>query len=351
MLSPMSGRDARSLDHAASAELRRTAVRLVLGGQTQREAARAVDVHEMTVSKWMKAFRAKGEALFEAKQAPGATPKLTERQVAALRKVIVGKNPDQLNFGVALWTLPIIAQLVEAKFGIVLHATTIMRLLHRIGITPQKPVRQSVKRDDGEVRRWTTETFPAIVREARRKQATLLFLDETGVHEDHAVGTTWAAVGKSPLVRVSGARRRANVISALSPRGRLWFRCFRGTLTATRYVEFLAALLRDVRGRVVLVHDRHPAHGAAAVRRFIKAKAARLSVHELPSYAPDLNPDEHVWSQLKGWFRRDPLRPAEDLHDAVAGAMAGIAENRALVRSFFGHPAVAYVRRALHWDD
>lgn len=352
MLKLMSKRDARSLDHKASAELRGTAVRMVeLEGKTQRETARVLDVHEMTVSKWMAAFREHGEKLFEAKQAPGARPKLGDRQVAALRRVIVGKNPDQLNFGVGLWTLPVIAQLVESKFGIVLHATTIMRLLHRIGVTPQKPVRRAFQRDDRAVRQWTTETFPEIVRHAKRKQATLLFADETGVHEDHAVGTTWGAIGKTPVVRVSGSRRRANVISALSPRGRLWFRCYRGTLTATRYVEFLTALLHDVRGRIVLIHDRHPAHVAAAVRRFIRANARRLSVFELPSYAPDLNPDEHVWSQLKGWFRRDPLRKDEEFHGAVESTMSEIASDQKLVRSFFGHPAVAYVRKALGWED
>ena len=64
MLNSMSKRDARSLDHEASAELRRTAVRLVLGGKTQRMAAQAVDVHSVTVSKWMKAYRRLGEVLF-----------------------------------------------------------------------------------------------------------------------------------------------------------------------------------------------------------------------------------------------------------------------------------------------
>jgi hypothetical protein len=95
--------------------------------------------------------------------------------------------------------------------------------------------------------------FPAIVREARRKQATLLFLDESAMHEDGAVATTWGPKGERPQVRVSGSRRRTNIISAVSPRGRLWFRCFRGTLTAARFIEFLRALQHDVRGEIVLV--------------------------------------------------------------------------------------------------
>jgi transposase len=194
-------RVARSLEHEASGDLRRTTVRAVSAGSTRRAAARAAGVHEMTASTWMAAYRTRGERLIEARRAPGAAPKLSARQVETLRRAIVGKKPDQLNFGVALWKSPALGRLVERKSGIVLHATTIMGLSHRIGITPQKPVRQSVRRDDIAVRRWTTEELPKVVREARRKRAASLYLDETGVHVDHAVGTTRAAVGKAPLLR------------------------------------------------------------------------------------------------------------------------------------------------------
>jgi transposase len=349
ILRAMVERDARSLSHEASAELRRRAIRMVFDGHTQRAVARMLDVHEVTVSKWMGTFREKGEALFEAKEAPGARPKLSERQIKQLRRVIVGKNPQQLNFGPALWTLQIIGQLVESKFGIVLHNSTIWRMLHRIGVTPQQPTRRAFQRDDEECRRWMERDFPKVVERAKRKQAVLLFADETGVHEDHAVGTTWGERGRTPIVRVSGARRRVNVISAISPRGRIWFRCFKGTLTATRYVEFLTALLQDVRGYIVLVHDGHPAHTAAATRRFLRDRANRIEVHQLPAYAPDLNPDEHVWSYVKGTFRSEPIAEGEDFDGRVEAAMLGVASVPKLVRSFFDHPAVAYVKKALNW--
>lgn len=345
----MPTRDARSLSHEASAELRRSAVRMVLGGKSQLSVARALDVHHVTVCKWMKSYEERGDELFLAKEAPGAETKLTESEIKKLRKIIVGKNPDQLNFGVKLWTLPIIGQLIESKFRKVLHQTTIARLLNRIGVTPQKPVKQSYKRDDEEVRQWTSERFPEIVRLAKKKQATLLFADETGIHEDHAVGTTWAERGKTPVIKVTGTRRRINVISAVSPRGRLWFRCYHGTLTAARYSEFLRDLLRDVRGKIVLIHDRHPTHHSVAARRFIKAQARRLTVFELPSYAPDLNPDEHVWSMLKGMYRRDPVHADENFGEGVEAAMAQIASDRQLVQKFFGHPSVQYIKDALKW--
>lgn len=325
------------------------AVRAVLDGETQRSVANRLQIYPQTVCRWMTAYRRRGDAGIASTKAPGRTPKLTERQIKVIRRIIVGKNPRQLNFGPALWTLDLVGQVIEAKFRIVLHKTTIARYLYRLGVTPQKPVRRAFQRDDAECRKWMAVDFPKIVREAKRKQATLLFADETGVHEDHAVGTTWGERGKTPVVRVSGTRRRVNVISAISPRGRLWFRCYRGTLTAPRYTEFLGALLEDVRGEIVLVHDRHPAHLAAATRRFVAEHRNRLSVHTLPAYAPDLNPDEHVWGYLKQSFRSSPMTPDENMDNRVTESMHAIAADRALVRTFFENPEVRYVKEAINW--
>lgn len=350
MINLMIRRDARSLDHQTLEEMRRMAVKSVLDGEPMRSVAERMEVHYQTVWKWMQCYRADGAEGLASTKASGRPPVLSETEIKILRRVIVGKNPQQLSFGPALWTLPLIAQFVERRFDVVLHATTISRILNRIGLSPQKPVRRAFQRDEQECLRWMSEVFPSIVREAQRKQAVLLFLDEAGVHEDHPVGTTWGARGQTPMVRVTGKRRRVNVISAISPRGRLWFRCFRGMLTAPLYVEFLQGLIHDVRKKVIVIHDRHPAHVAAATRRFIADNRSRVTVYELPAYAPDLNPDEHVWSYVKGTFRRDPLRGDESIDAAVESVMREIKRSPAFVKTFFEHPAVEYVRTALHWQ-
>lgn len=345
----MTRRDARSLDHGTLEEMRRLAIRSALSGESLRSVAERLEVHYQTVWKWFSRYQRHGEAALASTKASGPDPKLSDAQVQMLRRIIVGKNPRQLNFGPALWTLPIIGQLIEARFGVVLHSTTVGRMLHRLGLTPQKPIRRAFQRDERACLEWMTSTFPSIVREMRRKQAVLLFLDEAGVHEDHPVGTTWGERGRTPIVGVTGSRRRVNVISAISPRGRLWFRCFRGTLTAPVYVEFLKGLMHDTSKRLIVIHDRHPAHIAAATRRFIADNRSRLTVYELPSYAPDLNPDEHVWSYVKGRFRRDPLDVDESLDLAVETIMRDIKRQPSAVRAFFEHPETEYVRKALHW--
>jgi transposase len=342
-------RDARSLDHATLEEMRRLAVSRVLAEEEQAEVARSLQVHRCTVAKWMMTYRREGETGLESTKATGRKPTLTPRQVERLKRVILGKNPQQLNFGPALWTLPLVSQLIERLFGAVLHKTTVTRILGRLGLTPQKPIRRAFKRDDLECLMWMEREFPRIVREARKRQSTLLFEDEAGVHEDGPIGTTWGSKGETPVVGVTGTRRRTNVISALSPRGRLWFRSYRGRLNARTFIAFLKALLRDFSKPIDLIVDRHPAHVAASVRRFVHQNRRRLRLHFLPGYAPNLNPDEHVWGYLKGMFRRDPVQLDEDFGKVVTGRMTKIQRDRALVRSFFQHPEVKYVREALGW--
>lgn len=349
MIPVMPSRDARSLSHDTLEEMRRLAVRSVMEGASQKDVAEQLDVHHGTVCKWVAMYKVSGDEALASSKAPGPEPKLTDMQVAQVRRVIVGKNPRQLNFGPALWTLALVKQLIAGKFGVVLHISSIHRILHRLGVTPQKPLRRAFQRDDEACRTWMQVEFPRIVAEARRKQSVLLFLDETGVQENHTVGTTWGARGDRPVVSVSGSRRRINAISAIGPNGRLWFRCYSGTLTASRYIEFLTALLADVRGDIIAIHDRHPAHVAAATNQFLQRRSNRITAYCLPSYAPDMNPDEHVWSYLKGVFKSSPMQKDDDLRQRVETSLMRIASDRALVKSFFQHPGVTYVQEALHW--
>ncbi len=204
MLPVTKPRDARSLPHDVLEEMRRLAVQRAGAGEKHVDIARSLDVHHDSVSKWIRAYKADGAEGISSTKATGRPPKLSDKQIARLRRIIIGKTPRQLNFGVNLWTTSVIADVIERLFDVRLHETTVHRLLHRIGLTPQKPVRRAFRRDPDQIHEWTTREFPSVVREARRKQATLLFLDETGVHEDGPIGTTWSVRGQTPVVMTTG---------------------------------------------------------------------------------------------------------------------------------------------------
>jgi transposase len=157
-------------------------------------------------------------------------------------------------------------------------------------------------------------------------------------------GKTWARRGQTPVVDRPGQRQSISAASAVNSKGAFWFQTYAGALTGELFVELLRKMMYRRKKPVHLVVDGLPAHKKAVVKQYVASTAGRLTLHFLPGYAPELNPDELVWSHAKrtGVARR-PLRKGEKLEQRVNEQLQEIAEDPVLVRSFFGHPSAAYV--------
>lgn len=92
-------------------------------------------------------YRVDGDPALASTTAPGPSPKLNDQQLQRLRGITLGKYPRQLNFGASLWTHPIIEDVIEEFFKIRLHKSTVARLLQKLGLTPQEPIRRAFARD------------------------------------------------------------------------------------------------------------------------------------------------------------------------------------------------------------
>lgn len=97
-------------------------------------------------------------------------------------------------------------------------------------------------------------------------------------------------------------RGKVNAISGLivSPRYRhlsVHAHLHFGTLSGAEVICFLTALLQQVPGEIALLWDNAPIHTDAAVQTFL-AKHPRVRWYPFPTYAPDLNPAEFIWTQI-----------------------------------------------------
>ncbi len=111
---------------------------------------------------------------------------------------------------------------------------------------------------------------------------------------------TYAPVGQTPILREWCTRDHLSAISALSPEGKLYFYCQDHALNSADVVAFLEHLLREVPGRIVVIWDGSPIHRSHTIQEFLANGAAhRLHLERLPAYAPELNPGEGLWAQLK----------------------------------------------------
>src|SRR5208337_1020197 len=139
----------------------------------------------------------------------------------------------------------------------------------------------------------------------------------------------------------SGNRSAA---SAVNSKGAFWYCTYQGGLTAELFVTLLKKMMRWRSKPAHLVVDRLPAHKTALVKEYIASTNGMLTLHYLPGYAPELNPDELVWSHMKRTgVARTPLRKGETLKDKIEAQLAALKKTPRLIRSFFMAPTVAYV--------
>lgn len=152
------------------------------------------------------------------------------------------------------------------------------------------------------------EGLAAHQKKARRLNATLVFLDESGFMLQPLVRRSWAPRGQTPILRCWDRRDRLSVIGAITvPPSRerhglsAVFRIHTRNVKTPEATEFLRVLDRHVRRPLIVVLDRLNVH-RAAVRRWLASRrpgAPKASAEWLPSYAPDLNPAEQLWNNGK----------------------------------------------------
>jgi transposase len=339
-------RDGRSLAHKTLAELRRMAIQRVVEDEAKpSDIASEYGFCRNYLYPWLKKFQDGGWEALAGRIAEGRVPKLTERQRQQVKRWILGKDPRQYGFDFGLWSRRIVQALIEERMGVALGLTAVGRLLASMDITPQKPLRRAYERDPQAVKFWLEQRYPALKRRAQRLGAKIFFLDEAGFQSDPPLGRTYGLRGQTPVVVTSGQRQSLNVISAVNARGEFWAATYTGKLNAEAFVAFLKNFMKGRRGQVFLVVDGHPAHKANLVSDYVGSLGGRLELHPLPAYAPDLNPDEFVWSHMKNnGVSKKPLKKNESLKARIEEDLNQIKNNRALARSFFCAESVVYAK-------
>jgi len=340
--------DGRKLDHRTLEVLRLRAVEQVQAGAHPEDVAETLGLHRKTVYGWLAKFREGGRDALRAKPVPGRPPKLSGSQIARLYELIVGADPRQLSFAFALWTREMVRQVIRREFGVALSVVSVGRLLRTMGLSPQRPLYRAYQQNPEAVARWREEEFPAIRAAAKAEGATIYFADEAGIRSDYHAGTTWAPVGRTPVVRATGARFSVNMLSAVSAQGALRFTVHEGTVNAAVFIDFCKRLLHDAEqiggGPVYLIVDGHPAHRAKATTAFVASTDGRLKLFFLPGYSPELNPDEWVWKNVKhDRIGKTGVTSQDDLKSKVISALRRLQKLPALVRGFFRDPHLRYI--------
>jgi transposase len=338
--------DMRKLAPAAQEERRRQVIGLRQNGAGYAVIAAQVGLSQTGVFDICQRFAIKGEkGLVSGKHGrkPGEQCLLDATQETEIKRLICRHMPDDLGLDFALWSRAAVQTVIRRQYGVRLAVRTTGTYLARWGFTAQKPLRRAYEQQPAAVRHWLRQEYPAIAARARRARGVIFWGDETGLRADDVRGRSYAPRGKTPVVRPNQRRIGLGLISAVSNRGELRWMVLDGAIKAPVLIGFLQRLIRDSRRKVFLILDRLPVHRSAVVREFLARHKAKIEVSYLPSYSPELNPDEGLNADLKQHVtRKAALRNKPQLKQAAISHMRRLAKSPARVRSYFHQKPVRY---------
>jgi len=342
----MEKKDARRLKPEVQQQLRNQAARLFKKEWKNKDIAAAFGVSEVTVSRWKKAYKqngSKGLKITKRGRKKGQFRTLSPDQENEIKKAIKDKCPDQLKLPFALWTRGAVQQLIFQLWSIQMPIRTVGEYLCRWNFTPQKPLRKAYEQNPKAVKKWLDEDYPKISANAKREKAEIHWGDETGLSNNCQHGRSYSPRGKTPAIRLPARKERINLISSVTNQGKTRFMLYDGTMNSDTFIKFLKRLIKDAGRKIYLILDNLRVHHSKPVKKWVQEHKNEIELFFLPSYSPELNPDEYLNCDLKdGVHSKVPARTKVDLKKKAVSHLRKIQKMPGRVKKYFKHPKIAY---------
>lgn len=343
----MNKEDARKQSPVELHQRRKQVIRLYEKG------VKVMQIVELTGLSWgavdiaIKLYKEGGISVLKPKtrgRKTGTSRVLDKDQEARIRKLICDKRPEQLKMKFALWTRVAVRALILEEFDLDVTERCVGNYLKRWGFTPQKPIKKAYEQQPAAVREWLDKEYPAIARKAKSEGAEIHWGDETSVMNTDVRGRSYAPRGKTPVTyAVAGKREKFSMISTVTNQGKCRWMVIEGAFNSDQLIIFMESLMKDAERKIFLILDNLRVHHSKPVKAWLKGNNENIEVFYLPSYSPELNPDERLNADLKHKITTSvPARTKTKLLKATTSHMNLIENSPDRVKAYFRDPVVNY---------
>ena len=238
----------------------------------------------------------------------------------------------------------IIHQAVVQRFGEQAQVRSIGKYLARWGFTPQKPIKRAYEQSPAAVQAWLEGEYPAIEQRARAEGGEIHWGDETALVNTDVRGRSYAPAGKTPVaMAVGGTRQKLSMIATVTNQGKTRWMIIDEAFDAEKLIEFLQALIKDAGKKVFLILDNLRVHHSKLVKAWVAERKDQIELFYLPSYSPQLNPEERLNADLKQEMgKRVPVRTKAKLREAASEHMSMLEKTPERVIGYFQDRRVRY---------
>lgn len=343
----MDKEDGRKLSRQEQHERRKQSVRMHKRGMSLAQVAANLSMSVNTVRSAVKLAQDQGIKALSPKptgRGLGQQRRLSSDQELHIQRQICKNRPEQLKMEFALWTRAAVMLLVKQEFGIDLPIRTMGEYLKRWGFTPQRPIKRAYEQRPEAVKQWLDEQYPEIAQRAKAEDAEIHWGDETAVVNTDVRGRGYQPRGQTPVAyAVGGTRHKLSMISTVTNKGKTRWMIIDDAFNSEKLIEFLAALIKDADKKVFLILDNLRVHHSKPVKAWLSEHKEQIEVFYLPSYSPELNPDERLNADLKHALgSRIQARTKDKLKQVTKAHMEMLENNPERVISYFNDPKIKY---------
>ena len=204
-------------------------------------------------------------------------------------------------------------------------------------------MKKAYEQSPAAVKKWLDEEYPVIAACAKVEGAEIHWGDETGLRSDDVRGRSYAPQGQTPVVRVNNKRHGLSVISTVTNKGQMRWKAFDGALNSDILIDFLRRLVKDAGRKIYLILDNLRVHHSKPVKAWLAEHKREIEVFYLPSYSPELNPNEMANADLKQAVTKlAPARTKLQLVKATARHLSSVQRQPERIKSYFQHEPVRY---------
>ncbi|MDR1574802.1 MAG: IS630 family transposase, partial [Treponema sp.] len=156
-------------------------------------------------------------------------------------------------------------------------------------------------------------------------------------------GRGYAPAGKTPVVHRTGKREHINMISAITNKGKVFWKMHDKSINGELFLEFVKRLVKKSAHKVYLIVDNLRTHRSKILQAYLKENKDKIELYYLPAYSPDLNPDEHLNSDIKyGAGSKSPKKTKYELSKAAETHMRLLNRTPERIVKYFDDPAIQY---------
>lgn len=329
--------------------IKKQVIALLKKGVKHSEIADLIGISKPAVDKISVAFKAKGSACIKEKKRGrkfGENRQLSPEQEKEIRQILIDKHPEQMKLSFMLWTRAAVCQLIKDKYGITITLRNMSEYLKRWGMTCQRPTKKAYFQDNVKLDDFMHETYPAIVEQAKKEDAVIMWGDETGINNQEYYVRGFSPKGVTPEIASFSKIEKINMISAIDNYGSCRFMCYGENMSQQLFIEFLERLVEDADRKVLFIVDNLKVHHGKIVKEWLSNHKTELELFFTSPYSPEINPDEYLNHNLKQNVHSGIIpHTKEKIQDKVEKFMHGLQKNVDKVKALFNHKKLEYIKK------